>query len=190
MATTLVRRPGPARPCDRGDAGADHRSGGHRRPTRCAERIGEPAPPEEFAAFTADPLAIWIEEVFGFEPGSPAGSPRRRRRPPTLPEAARSSPSRPAREQAECATAIKDALQAGSRIVNPATGRPVFAFRLHQFLSKGDNVYVTLEPPASRHVTSTYQVAAPGDGQRPGSAGSGSWCRRRSAASAARTTWR
>ena len=48
----------------------------------------------------------------------------------------------------------------------PATGRPVFAFRLHQFLSKGDNVYVTLEPPATRHVTSTYQVAAPaGDGQ-------------------------
>ena len=38
----------------------------------------------------------------------------------------------------------------------------MFAFRLHQFLSKGDNVYVTLEPPASRHVTSTYQVAAPG----------------------------
>ena len=31
----------------------------------------------------------------------------------------------------------------------------MFAFRLHQFLSKGDNVYVTLEPPATRHVTST-----------------------------------
>ena len=51
----------------------------------------------------------------------------------------------------------------------PATGRPVFAFRLHQFLSKGDNVYVTLEPQATRHVTSTYQVAAPGR-QRPGRA--------------------
>ena len=38
----------------------------------------------------------------------------------------------------------------------------MFAFRLHQFLSKGDNVYVTLESLASRHVTSTYQVAAPG----------------------------
>jgi hypothetical protein len=37
----------------------------------------------------------------------------------------------------------------------------VFAFRLHQFLSKGDNVYVTLEAPAKRHVTSTYQIAAP-----------------------------
>jgi hypothetical protein len=28
-------------------------------------------------------------------------------------------------------------------------------------LSKGDNVYVTLESPETRHVTSTYQVAAP-----------------------------
>jgi hypothetical protein len=53
-------------------------------------------------------------------------------------------------------------LQTGSRIISPDTGRPVFAFRLHQFLSKGDNVYVSLEPPAKRHVTSTYQVTAPG----------------------------
>lgn len=30
---------------------------------------------------------------------------------------------------------------------------------------QGDNVYVTLESPAIRHVTSTYQVTAPGGGQ-------------------------
>ena len=130
-------------------------------------RISDPAPPEQFADFTADPLATWIEEVFGFEPGSPPASPRRRRRPPTLPEAARQLAEQTGADEAECARAIKDALQAGSRIINPATGRPVFAFRLHQFLSKGDNVYVTLEPPASRHVTSTYQVAAPGDATQP-----------------------
>ena len=160
-------------------------------------RIGDPAPPEEFAAFTTDPLATWIEEVFGFEPGSPAASPQRRRRPPTLPEAARQLAEQTGTQQATCATAIKDALQAGSRIINPATGRPVFAFRLHQFLSKGDNVYVTLEPPATRHVTSTYQVTAPGADSDPGTENapggsvrrSGSWCRQRSAASAARTTW-
>jgi superfamily II DNA/RNA helicase len=125
-------------------------------------RINASPPPEEFAAFTADPLATWIEEVFGFEPGSPAASPRRRRRPLTLHEAARQLAEQTDAEQPACAAAIKDALQAGSRIINPATGRPVFAFRLHQFLSKGDNVYVTLEPPATRHVTSTYQVTAPG----------------------------
>ena len=126
------------------------------------QRISDPTPPEDFEAFTTDPLATWIEEVFGFEPGSPPANPRRRRRPLTLPEAAHQLAEQTGTGQDECARAIKETLQAGSRISNPATGRPVFAFRLHQFLSKGDNVYVTLESPASRHVTSTYQVAAPG----------------------------
>jgi hypothetical protein len=136
-------------------------------PDKLRARISASPPPEEFAAFTADPLATWIEEVFGFEPGSPAASPRRRRRPLTLPEAARQLAEQTGTDQAACAAVIKDALQAGSRIINPGTGRPVFAFRLHQFLSKGDNVYVTLEPPATRHVTSTYQVTAPGPGSDP-----------------------
>ena len=127
-------------------------------------RIADPTPPHDFDDFTADPLASWIEEVFGFEQDSPADSPRRRRRPPTIPEAAAKLAKQTGEDQAACATAITEALQAGARIASPATGRPIFAFRLHQFLSKGDNVYVTLESPARRHVTSTYQVAAPGTG--------------------------
>ena len=152
-------------------------------PDALRQRIGEPEPTEKYAAFTADPLATWIEEVFGFEPGSPPDNPRRRRRPATLSEAARQLAEQTGAEQAACAAAIKDALQAGSRIINPATGRPVFAFRLHQFLSKGDNVYVTLESPASRHVTSTYQVAAPGGDSQPdggdGAASGGSGAQQR-----------
>ena len=145
----------PVRPgeCDRRDAAADDRSGGDRLGSALRQRISDPALPDEFAAFTADPLATWIEEVFGFEPGSPPANPRRRRRPPTLPEAARQLAEQTGVERRACAPAIKETLQAGSRIINPATGRPVFAFRLHQFLSKGDNVYVTLEPPSvqARH---------------------------------------
>jgi hypothetical protein len=144
-------------------------------PDALRQRIGDPAPPEEYAAFTTDPLATWIEEVFGFEPDSPPDNPRRRRRPPTLPEAAQQLAQLTRTEQEACATVIKDALQAGSRIINPATGRPIFAFRLHQFLSKGDNVYLTLESPAFRHVTSTYQVTAPGkDSQLDGEDGTAS----------------
>jgi hypothetical protein len=139
------------------------------------DRISNPAPPVDYSAFIADPLATWIEEVFGFEPkedaepAKPTGSaepdadaPRRRRCPPTIPEASRRLAEQTGTDEIACAFAIKEALQAGSRIDNPATGRPIFAFRLHQFLSKGDNVYVTLESPAKRHFTSTYQVAAPG----------------------------
>jgi superfamily II DNA/RNA helicase len=126
------------------------------------QSIADPAPPLDFADFTAGPLASWIEEVFGFEQDSPSDSPRRRRRPPTIPEAAELLAKQTGASDAACATAITETLQAGARITNPATGRPTFAFRLHQFLSKGDNVYVTLEPPGRRHVTSTYQVTAPG----------------------------
>ncbi len=125
------------------------------------ERVADPVPPSDFDAFTADPLGTWIEEVFGFEPGSPPDTPRRRRCPPTLPEAAKQLAVQANGDELACAIAIKETLQAGARIVDPSAGRPVFAFRLHQFLSKGDNVYVTLEPPTRRHVTSTYQVAAP-----------------------------
>src|SRR5579875_2174049 len=132
-------------------------------PGMLRQRVLDPAVPADFAAFSTDPLATWVEETFGFEPGSPADSPRRRRRPLTLPEAARLLAAQAGAGHAECARAIRDTLQAGSRIADPATGRPAFAFRLHQFLSKGDNVYVTLEPPGARHVTSTYQVAAPGE---------------------------
>jgi hypothetical protein len=128
------------------------------------QRIAEPTPPGDFGGFTADPLASWIEEVFGFEPDSPADSPRRRRQPLTIPEAAALLAGRTGANQDTCAIAITETLQAGAWIANPATARPAFAFRLHQFLSKGDNVYVTLEPPGRRHVTSTYQVTAPGTG--------------------------
>ena len=36
-----------------------------------------------------------------------------------------------------------------------------FAFRLHQFLSKGDTVYATLEPEDTRHITLQAQKGCP-----------------------------
>jgi hypothetical protein len=126
------------------------------------QRIAEPKPPADYKAFASDPLAAWIEESFGFEQAADAEYPRRRRRPLTLPKAAERLARQTGESFGDCVRAIKDMLQAGSQIMSPSTGRPAFAFRLHQFLSKGDNVYVTLEPPSVRHVTSTYQVAAPG----------------------------
>ena len=41
-------------------------------------------------------------------------------------------------------------------------GRSIFAFRLHQFLSKGDTVYASLEPEADRYLTDRYQLRVPG----------------------------
>lgn len=52
---------------------------------------------------------------------------------------------------------------AGYRCLHPETGFPAFAFRLHQFISRGDNVYASLGEPDSRFVTVYGQQFVPGD---------------------------
>ena len=42
---------------------------------------------------------------------------------------------------------------AGYRAAQPDTGLPLFAFRLHQFISRGDAVYASPEPETTRHLT-------------------------------------
>ena len=44
----------------------------------------------------------------------------------------------------------------------------MFAFKLHQFIGKGDTVYATLEPAQTRYLTTQYQRSAPeGEPARP-----------------------
>ena len=73
-----------------------------------------------------------------------------------------SGPDGAARELAEltglpedrCARAIQEGLLASYACEpDPDTGRPPFAFRLHQFISRGDTVYASLEAEAERHLT-------------------------------------
>ena len=63
----------------------------------------------------------------------------------------------------EAAGALRTALIAGSQVLDPATGRPLFAFRLHQFISRGSSAYAAVEPEDERVVTLTEQQYAPGD---------------------------
>ncbi|MGC4805725.1 DEAD/DEAH box helicase [Micromonospora sp. DT233] len=120
----------------------------------------EPGPED----FRRDPLAHWVESAFGVEPAQETGRPVRRRVPRTVPEAAENLTGLTDEPVSDCQAAIQAVLQAGASITHPETGRPVFAFRLHQFLSKGDNVYVTVESPARRHITSRYQTVSPDSG--------------------------
>src|SRR5207249_4551006 len=46
----------------------------------------------------------------------------------------------------QCANGIERTLMQGYRIRHPDTGFPVFAFRLHQFFSRGETVDASLEP--------------------------------------------
>ncbi|WP_409484301.1 DEAD/DEAH box helicase [Arsenicicoccus dermatophilus] len=117
-----------------------------------------------FDAFVSDPLASWIETTFGLAVETGAGGLHRlvRRPPTTLPEAAKTLAQITALDEAACTTALRNVLREGSAVTHPANGRPVFAFRLHQFISKGDTVYVSLEREDERTITGTYQVRVPG----------------------------
>ncbi len=135
---------------------------------RLSRRVADPAAgcPTEYGAFVADPLSSWIESTFGLQT-EPAGGRLVRARPRSitgtrgaaaeLAEATGQPPDR-------CADVIREGLLGGYRCErNPETGFPAFAFRLHQFISRGDTVYATVEPPAGRHVTLQGQQFVPGD---------------------------
>ncbi|MFF5183448.1 protein kinase [Streptomyces sp. NPDC000345] len=129
-----------------------------------ARRLASPAP-RAYDDLVRDPLARWVEDRFGLVADDATG--RLVRRPPTQVEvAARELHEQSGVDEATCAKAIRATLEAGSQALNPRTERPLFAFRLHQFLSKGDTVYVTLEDKASRHLTRSYQLEQPGSGGR------------------------
>lgn len=117
------------------------------------------APEDDYISFVKNPLAAWVERRFGIVEA--AGKLVRPPKPSTVHEAA-SKLAEDVRLPVDiCAGSVANTLQQGARIIDPRTRRPVFAFRLHQFLSKGDNVYVSLEAPSIRYVTSRYQAVVP-----------------------------
>lgn len=133
-----------------------------------ARVLADGPPPTDFAAFVSDPLSSWIESALGLK--TDAGSGRLVRqlpRPITGPHGA-------AEELAaaidvsveEAAGAIRRQLLAGYRATDPNTGFRAFPFRLHQFVSRGETVYATVEPPEERFVTTQGQRFAPGDRSR------------------------
>ncbi|MCX5210069.1 protein kinase [Kitasatospora sp. NBC_00240] len=134
-----------------------------------AERLRAVAAPRGYEALTKDPLARWIESRFGLEREDGTG--RLRRRPPgKIEEAAAELTAVSGIPEETVREAIRATLEAGSQAKHPVTERPLFAFRLHQFLSKGDTVYTTLEDPLARPLTRTYQLelaAGTGSAGRP-----------------------
>ncbi|MFD8332942.1 protein kinase [Streptomyces solisilvae] len=128
-----------------------------------ATRLTSPAAPRAYDDLVRDPLARWIETRFGLATDEATGR-LVRRRPTKIEVAAAELADESGVGEDECAAAIRATLEAGSQARHPVTDRPLFAFRLHQFLSKGDTVYVTLEDKLSRHLTRSYQLEQPGSG--------------------------
>ena len=133
-------------------------------------QVGDPSvkPPKDFAKFVQQPLASWIESTFGLTTEAETG--RLRRAQPLNITGAGGAAGRLAQltglPEARCAEAIAAMLLAGYQATNPETGFPAFAFRLHQFISRGDTVYASLEPLDTRYITTRGQQFVPGDRQR------------------------
>jgi hypothetical protein len=127
------------------------------------ERVASGALPESVAAFRTDPLARWVESTLGLAPETATGRlVRSRPRPLGGPGGASQRLAEDTGlDEALCERAIRDTLLAGYRH-RDEHGRPVFAFRLHQFISKGERVYASPEPEAVRHVTLQEQQFVPG----------------------------
>jgi very-short-patch-repair endonuclease len=135
------------------DAGAGTVSG---------ERLRATETPRGYADLVADPLACWIETRFGLRMDESGDLVRQK--PAKIEDAANELAGTSGLTERACKEAIQRTLKAGSEARHPVTDRPLFAFRLHQFLSKGDTVYVTLEDKAARHLTRDYQRVQPGSG--------------------------
>ncbi len=114
---------------------------------------------QDFAAFQADPLAIWVELSLGIEL-SALEAPKRAR-PVTLHEA-----SVKLADDASCTfEEARDCLQrflVAARQVRTPQDRAPFAFKLHQFISGPGKVHTTLEQQGTRFITLDAQRFAPG----------------------------
>lgn len=125
-------------------------------------------PPEQYRDLIIDPLSMWIETTFGVQP-EPGGQRIVRVQPRSI-----AGPRGAAAELSEltgmpderCAEAIRNALQAKYRTESPPGEKALFAFRLHQFISRGDTVYASVETEVERHLTLQGQQYVPGDRQR------------------------
>jgi hypothetical protein len=134
-------------------------------------RIADPErkPPGKFQAFIQDALSIWIESTFGITREEKTN--RLIRTIPCSiygPKGAGEALSRLTGVPLERArAAIEEGLLPGYTCEpSPDTGFPVFAFRLHQFISRGDAVFASVEPEDRRYLTLFGQQFVPDDRSR------------------------
>jgi ATP-dependent helicase YprA (DUF1998 family)/very-short-patch-repair endonuclease len=122
-------------------------------------------PSGDYAEFLNDPLSTWIENTFGVT--KEIGSDRLIRATPSSITGERGAAQKLSKSLelplARCEEAIMEGLLAGYDVNDPETEMPLFAFRLHQFISRGDTVYTSIETGEKRHITVHGQKFVPGN---------------------------
>lgn len=119
--------------------------------------------PADYSNFVTDPLSIWIENTLGLAKEEKSGRLiRTRPRPVTGPNGvAKELSELTSLPKEQCAREIERGLLLGYNFTNPETGFPAFAFRLHQFFSRGDTVYASVESEEDRYITVHGQQFVP-----------------------------
>ncbi len=138
-----------------------------RAPTSAAELRAavEALPPAATVeAVTRHPLAAWVEITFGL--GEDADGRLIRRKPLAFEEGLAELVRATGLPADRCRERLKAVLEAGNR-AERRPGEPVFAFRLHQFLSSGGSVYTTLETPETRSFSTDGPFFAPKEDGKP-----------------------
>jgi very-short-patch-repair endonuclease len=136
--------------------------------SRTDGNVSEPATATEFRN---DPLAAWVEATLGLtEAEGEAGRLVRAKPRPIAGDfgAAQQLGDLTGIDLDRCDAAIRGVLELGQRLTDDATGFPLFAFRLHQFFSRGDAVYASIAAAADRFVTTQAQQLDPTDDDREG----------------------
>ena len=121
---------------------------------------------KKFDELAVDPVARWVEGTFGVVPEQPSGRLIRSRPIPLTGKngAAEKLSKLTGASPEKCRDVVAETLLAGATLVrHPLTGFPVFAFRLHQFISRGDTLYATVELPDRRYLTIHGQLYSPDD---------------------------
>ncbi|HIQ23225.1 MAG TPA: DUF1998 domain-containing protein, partial [Planctomycetes bacterium] len=135
---------------------------------RLREAIEEQDPPKTFDEFRSNVLASWLEGTFGLQREEQTGRLVRQTPRPVCGDhgAAQELANLAGVSPEEAERAIERYLYAGSVCEHPETGFPVFAFRLHQFITRGDTVWASIEEEDRRYVTLRGQQFVPGDRNR------------------------
>lgn len=127
-------------------------------------------PPESYDEFRVHPLASWIESTFGVR--AEDGTERLVRQAPRRLQGEESAAEELAHltstDASHSAALLRQFLLKGSELRRNASSRfPIFAFRLHQFFTRGDTVWATIEPEAERHLEMSKKGSKPGDPEKP-----------------------
>ena len=124
--------------------------------------------PKTFDQFIKYPLAGWIETTLGLtrddEGNLARATPLRLRGKDSASE--RLATLLGTDDIDACVGAIQQCLLAGYSCERPDNRMPTFAFRVHQFISRGDSAYASVEPTNDRHITIRGQQFVPGDRTR------------------------